>query len=277
MPASVPQDANVTTADCTLPDGRSLAYAIAGDPAGTPVVAHHGTPGSRLFAGLLADAAREAGVRLLVPDRPGYGYSTPPPEGWGWTDWPADFEALLNAESIDRAGVLGFSGGGPFTIAAAASDRAVRVGLVSALTPPAEGELATLARVPLALRALFRLSGGLARLVGPEIIVEQYTDRDVSEAVAEQVAVDFREALRQGARASARESRWAARRTLDSAGLDAPIRAWHGIEDTNTALAPLCALVMDVGGEVRTDDGDHLGTLLNRRWEALEWFAESGS
>ncbi|MFB6161403.1 MAG: alpha/beta fold hydrolase, partial [Haloferacaceae archaeon] len=141
MPTTDPT-ADLTTRTCSLPDGRTLAYAVAGDPDGAPVVAHHGTPGSRLFAALLAAAARETGVRLVVPDRPGYGRSDPPPDGWSWADWPAAFEALAAAESLDRVAALGFSGGGPFALAAGTRDRTTRVALVSALAPPTAGGLA---------------------------------------------------------------------------------------------------------------------------------------
>jgi hypothetical protein len=156
---------DTATAECVLPDGRTLAYATCGPTDGTPVVAHHGTPGSRLFADLLADAARDAGVRLLVPDRPGFGRSSAPHAGYGWTDWRDDLDALL------------------------------------------DDTLASLARVPLVLRALFRASNALARVRGPAAVVGQYTDRDVSESVAAAVADDFHEAFARGARATEREFR----------------------------------------------------------------------
>jgi len=63
-----------------LGDGRRLAYAEYGDPHGTPSLYFHGTPGSRLEAGMLDDAARREGVRLIGIDRPGYGYSDRDPK-----------------------------------------------------------------------------------------------------------------------------------------------------------------------------------------------------
>ncbi|RIK15619.1 MAG: hypothetical protein DCC50_07575, partial [Acidobacteria bacterium] len=44
-----------------------------GAPLGVPALYLHGTPGSRVEARLLADAARRAGVRLIGVDRPGFG------------------------------------------------------------------------------------------------------------------------------------------------------------------------------------------------------------
>jgi pimeloyl-ACP methyl ester carboxylesterase len=261
--------------DCTLSDGRTVAYAVAGDPDGPPVLVHHGTPGCRLFASLLADAACDVGVRLLVPDRPGYGRSSPPPTDWTWRDWRRDCDELLAAESVDSAASLGFSGGGPFAIATAASDRTTRVGLVSALVPPFEGGLATLARLPFALRLLFGLTDVVAQFGRPGLVVGQYTDRDVTASVAAAVAAEFHEALAQDARAPARENRLFAARRLDSRPA-VPLRAWHGTRDENTPLAPLQTFVRAAAGTVTTHDADHLGTLLDCRREALSWLAAGG-
>jgi pimeloyl-ACP methyl ester carboxylesterase len=70
-----------------LPDGRRLGHADFGDPEGAPLLHLHGTPGSRLdFATDRYDAAlREAGVRFIAVDRPGFGMSDPKP-GRGHAD-----------------------------------------------------------------------------------------------------------------------------------------------------------------------------------------------
>lgn len=258
------------TREHRLPDGRTVAYAVAGDPNGAPVLVHHGTPGSRLFAALLADAARDVGARLVVPDRPGYGRSSPPPAEWTWTDWRRDCDELLAAESVDTAASLGFSGGGPFAIATGASDRTTRVGLVSAVVPPTTGGFATLARLPFAIRLLFRLTDVAAHVGRSDLVVEQYTDREVDTAVAEAVAAEFHEALGTSARAPERENRLFATHGVDSTP-SVPLRAWHGRRDENTPLEPLRTFVRTADGTVTTHDADHLGTLLDRRREALTW------
>jgi pimeloyl-ACP methyl ester carboxylesterase len=279
MPSTTDTTAAVTSRECRLPDGRRLAYASAGDPDGTPVVVHHGTPGSRLFAALFADEARDVGVRLVVPDRPGYGRSTPPPAGWTWTDWPDDLAALLRAESTESAAVVGFSGGGPYALAAASADLVSRVGLLSAFVPAADAAFGRVARVPFVLGALFRISGLLARVVGPSVVVGQYTQRSVSDAVAAAVGADFAEALRQGVQAPVRELREFA--AVDgssdavSAARSVPVHAWHGTADTNAPLSPLRCTVRKLGGTVETVDADHLGTVLDCRREALRWVADA--
>lgn len=57
----------------TLPSGRTLAYAGWGDPGGFPVLYNTGGNSSRIEGKWLAAAAAVSGVRLIVPDRPGFG------------------------------------------------------------------------------------------------------------------------------------------------------------------------------------------------------------
>lgn len=255
----------------TLENGRTLAYTSSGAPDGTPVVAHHGTPGSRLFVSLLSDVAAAEGIQLIVPDRPGYGRSSPPPDDWTWWDWQVDLSELLDSMSIDRAAVMGFSGGGPFAFAAATSEWATRLGLVSTVVPPAENSLATLSKIPFALRLLFRVSGTIAAVAGPEAIVQQYTDRSVSDAISHVVAEDFHEAFRQDTRAVARENRSFASQTLDPEQTATPIRAWHGTQDENTPLAPVQVFINDTHGSLKTSETDHLGTLLDCSEDMFRW------
>jgi pimeloyl-ACP methyl ester carboxylesterase len=125
-----------------LPGGGSVAFREWGDPEGRPVVFLHGTPGSRLF--FPDPALRFApGVRVLTFDRPGYGRSTPP-------DVPSLAAVaeivgrLADHLGLDRFPVVGFSGGGPATLACGAllPDRVSRVSLVSSSGPIDELEAA---------------------------------------------------------------------------------------------------------------------------------------
>ncbi|CBX91550.1 predicted protein [Plenodomus lingam JN3] len=84
---------NSTSSILTLPSGRKLSYAQYGDPNGKPVFFFHGLPGSRLEGTYFDDLGKELGARIISPDRPGCGQSTPQP-GRGLLDWPKDVEAL---------------------------------------------------------------------------------------------------------------------------------------------------------------------------------------
>src|SRR5580692_9209281 len=101
------------------PDGRTLAVQEGGDPGGTPVLAHNGTPNSRqLYARHVADAGAR-GIRLISYDRPGYGGSSPQP-GRTVASAADDVRAICSALGISRLATWGVSGGGPHVLACAA-------------------------------------------------------------------------------------------------------------------------------------------------------------
>jgi pimeloyl-ACP methyl ester carboxylesterase len=103
-----------------LRDGRDLGHAEYGDPCGHPVFIFHGSPGSRLQRPPDASIASELGVRLITIDRPGYGLSDFQPHRT-LLDWPCDVAELADALHLDRFGVIGLSGGGPYVLACAYS------------------------------------------------------------------------------------------------------------------------------------------------------------
>jgi pimeloyl-ACP methyl ester carboxylesterase len=104
--------------ELTLADGRTLAYAEYCDRRGWPLVYLHGFPGSRLAGGVLDEAARTAGVRVVAPERPGLGRSSPQP-GRTLLDHASDVHALVEALGLRGFAVLGESGGGPYALALA--------------------------------------------------------------------------------------------------------------------------------------------------------------
>src|SRR5512143_1380988 len=128
-----------TSLTLRLPDGRRLSYAEFGDPRGLPVLAIHGTPGSRFMFSLTDQAARERGLRVIAPDRPGYGRS----EYRRHTSLmrsAEDFISLADALGLERLAVIGVSGGGPHAIAtvSAMPERVALLALVSPVGPVAE-------------------------------------------------------------------------------------------------------------------------------------------
>lgn len=120
----------------TLPDGRTLGYAECGPPDGHPLLFFHGFPASRLEITGLADAATKASLRVIGPDRPGFGVSTPQLDRQ-IIDWPADVTALLAHMGLERVAVLGGSGGGPYALACAAAipDSLSAVGVLAGAPP----------------------------------------------------------------------------------------------------------------------------------------------
>jgi pimeloyl-ACP methyl ester carboxylesterase len=158
-----------------LPDGRWLAYTEFGDPNGRPVLFFHGTPGYRGNPWATDAELASIGVRLVAPDRPGVGRSSPSPRR-RLLDWPEDVRHLADALGLDRFAVVGFSNGGPHA-AACAYRLGIRITvtvLVAPMppldTPAVRRQLGVpawyyplAARAPWALRALYAGLAALAR------------------------------------------------------------------------------------------------------------------
>src|SRR5262245_1967028 len=100
----------------TVGGGRKLAYTDIGDPNGACIFFFHGAPLSRLQLVSLDDRLAARGLRVVSPDRPGYGRSSPQPNR-STADWPADVAALADALAIRRFIVAGHSSGGPYAVA----------------------------------------------------------------------------------------------------------------------------------------------------------------
>ena len=103
----------------TLSDGRRIGFAEYGPAAGRPVLWFHGTPGARRQVPPSARAAAETeGVRIVALERPGVGASSPHRYD-AIADWAADVEECVDQLGIDRFGIVGLSGGGPYVLACA--------------------------------------------------------------------------------------------------------------------------------------------------------------
>jgi pimeloyl-ACP methyl ester carboxylesterase len=240
-----------------LPDGRRLAYMVYGDPSGTPVFLFHGTPGSRLA--FLEDdpVATELGIRLITPDRPGYGRSDFQP-GRTLLDWASDVAALADHLGIGRFAVAGASGGGPHTAACAylLPERVTGAALISSSSPMDAPDATlgmawgnrlglTLSRfAPWLVRAAMVLQAR-SILHAPEqflgALLEQLCESDrrvLSDPKQREMAVmHLQEAVRPGARGAAHEAVLVSRPWgFDLAEIRVPVHVWHGEAD---ALAPI--------------------------------------
>ena len=108
-------------------DGRDVAFAVWGDPAGFPVMAFHGTPGCRFNRWPDEELYRSVGMCLVTHDRAGYGRSTRR-RGRNVADDVDDVRLIADELGLEQFGVVGGSGGGPHSLACAAllPDRVVR-------------------------------------------------------------------------------------------------------------------------------------------------------
>jgi pimeloyl-ACP methyl ester carboxylesterase len=236
-----------------LPDGGRIGYAEYGDPRGLPVLALHGTPGSRLMFALADADARDRGLRLIAPERPGYGLSDR--RHWETLHGAAeDIRILADALGFDRFAVVGVSGGGPYGIAAAESmpERVLLLALVGPVGPIADyGSkmrmsrmhrliFGPLARSPFA-RSLFFF--GLRRLLrtAPEAAYRGLmarvppSDRDIlaGQDVKANLRAAVREGLRTGIEGAVQDVRlFSAPWRLSLAHIDVPAVLWQGSDDS---------------------------------------------
>lgn len=238
----------MTTGEIELRDGRSLAYDDIGDPRGHPVVHCHGTPSSRLELRHFDALFATAGVRVVVPDRPGIGESSPCAEPT-LAGWASDVAELADALELDRFVVSGLSGGGPYaaTCCALLGDRAVG-GMISGGDPDLgwpgarEGYVSLeleLVDAPDAEAALARCAEAIGTdgsgflesdaLEWPAPDLAMFAD----EAFADHLAAVVTEGFRQGIAGYVNDVRAKGRPwPFDPGAMAVPITIVHGAEDT---------------------------------------------
>lgn len=235
------------------PDGRTLVWVEQGDPAGQPVLYCHGFPSCGREARFADAAARAAGVRLIAPDRPGMGASTPQP-GRRIRDWPAEAQALQAHLGLAPLPVLGLSGGAPYALACAAlaPKHFGPVGCVGGLGPLATVEdargMSVVSRLSIRLArrrsrlqaAMFHTLGAVIRrqpkilfalLAGTAPPADRTVFRDRELRGTWQAAM--RHAMTNGAGGAIDELRlyvqpW----DVPLEQIDVPVTLWHGDQDT---------------------------------------------
>jgi pimeloyl-ACP methyl ester carboxylesterase len=91
-------------------NGRRIGFAEYGDRRGLPVLALHGTPGSRFMFALTDEGARQRRLRVIAPERPGYGLSEDHRQD-SLTEAAKDLEFLAGELKLTRFALIGVSGG----------------------------------------------------------------------------------------------------------------------------------------------------------------------
>jgi pimeloyl-ACP methyl ester carboxylesterase len=124
-----------------LQGGAVVAFQEYGDPNGLPVVFCHGWPSSCTMAQLTDEPARELGIRIISPDRPGISGSSLQPDR-KLADWPRVIQGVLDHLGIGEFRALAISGGAPYayTMAAAMPRRVRAIAIVCGAIPMAELE-----------------------------------------------------------------------------------------------------------------------------------------
>ena len=238
-----------------LADGSVLSYAEFGDPGGRPLLFFHGWPGSRLQARTIEGPARRRGLRVLAPDRPGIGLSTPAP-GASIAAWIRALSAWIDQLNLAPFYVLGVSGGGPDALACAAHmpRRIAAAGVCCGVPPPRVLEQSP--DLFWLYRLLRRIDRKAPRLLVSLMVVAHFymlrvplrwslrplslllprADRRALQHRGRltQVAASTREAFAGGAQAVIADARrlqqpWG----FDPGEIAIPVHFWHGARDRN--------------------------------------------
>lgn len=238
-----------------LANGRQLGYAECGDPGGTVLFYHHGWPSGRRQGELMDRLGRSYGLRIIAPDRPGIGLSEYHP-GRRLPDWPETLVELAAQVGAERFHLLGWSGGGPYVLAACAAlpERVLSTTVVCGAPPLAElGD----ARLFWVYRLLIRLRRHLPRLLGPVLglgarvaagaepdrpplswllhLLHEADRRVLADReVFRIVRAAMLDSLRRGAAAVTTDAEaylqpWG----FDPAAIELPVHFWHGKADRN--------------------------------------------
>jgi pimeloyl-ACP methyl ester carboxylesterase len=277
-------------------DGRVMRVRDAGDPDGAVVMYFHGTPSSRLDICFGDSIAAGRGVRLVSFDRPGYGGSAAAP--FGLASIATDAHAIADELGIARFATLGWSGGGPFALAAASvgASRVIRAGVAAGAGPDQEvpgalerldsndrAALGLLLADPVAAAPAFaagleplvelsRVAGNAELLAAFEDLMsardkELLGDPRFTAALADTV----RESLRQGSSGYAWDNVSIGTWDIDLSAIRCPVLLWHGSDDQSNppvnarwlAEHLLRAQLVMLDGEGHLVVYEHLGEMLD--------------
>ncbi len=224
----------------SLPDGRRLGYVEWGRADGPVVVLCH--PATRVVQPGWG-AAEAAGVRIVLPDRPGLGSSTFQ-EGRSILGWPADIDALTSHLGVARFSVAGVSACTPYALACGLllGHRVEVVGVIAGTVPANDDERRGIPALAIDDRdaALEAIEARLRAAGGPEAAGRRSAERPEPDGslyrrpdVQAALAAASREARRQGTRGVAYDQllgmlSWG----FGLADLARPCLWWHGAADS---------------------------------------------
>jgi pimeloyl-ACP methyl ester carboxylesterase len=238
-----------------LQGGAVVAFQEYGDADGVPVIFCHGWPSSCTMAQLTDEPARELGVRIISPDRPGISGSSLQPDR-KLSDWPRVIEGVLDHLGIGEFRALAISGGAPYAYATAATmpQRVRAIAIVCGAIPMAELEdgsgllplyrwmLALYRSRPQLLRRLFSMARPLLALRPPVrfrplflkmLMLRPCDAESLRDAAAfEAIFESQRRAWRGSAEGVMADAQiFALPWGFSLEDIHVPVRLWHGIQD----------------------------------------------
>jgi pimeloyl-ACP methyl ester carboxylesterase len=238
-----------------LGNERVLAFEEYGDEKGVPVIFCHGWPSSRSMGQLTDRPARDLGIRVISPDRPGISGSSLQDDR-RLLDWPVVVHRLADDLGIGRFRMLAISGGAPYAYATAHAmpERVRAIAIVSGaislvdlanhkgLLPLYRWMLALYRTQPQLLRRLFQLVRPILSLRPPvrlrplilKMLMLQPSDAESlrDSAAFEAIFESQRRAWRGGAQGVMADAQiYAQPWGFPLEEVRVPVRLWHGKQD----------------------------------------------
>ncbi|HKO87195.1 MAG TPA: alpha/beta hydrolase [Burkholderiales bacterium] len=247
QPRELENDTHLTV----LKDWRQISYAAHGPADGRAIFVFHDLPGSRMQQHPDRRIPFEYGVRLIHPDRPGFGMSTPKLQR-SFVDWACDIYELAHTLGIHSFAIAAIGGSAPYALACAAMlpERVSKVAIASTYVPPdllqglgswrLRAKLMLSRRAPASLRALlkkdsFRATHDCYHYLHRwerQLALCDSSLLDSVPGLRAQYEQDAREAFRQSTRGVRAELRLLAYPwQIDFSQIRSELRFWHGRED----------------------------------------------
>lgn len=267
-----------------LPDGRTLAFREYGDPDGYPVVNNHGGLVCGLDISSADGAAKELGLRIISPDRPGVGDSSREP-GRRTGDWSADVAVLLDHLGIAECGAFGWSLGSEYALALGATGVAKRVVVVGGMLPLTRDRLGRINHTDRLIAALSQKRPELARA----LFVTMRSAAGLTHAITSRLSSNEDRAVVRNLTDFPQWMRHALQQPhgmveeylvmcrpwgFDATAVNCPVDVWHGVDDGYVPLEMGLELAAALPHATLHEVSDAGHFLAYRRWaEVLAPFA----
>ena len=240
-----------------LPDGRQLCFAEYGAPKGQPIFVFHGNPNSRLLWGVIPGSPFLPNVRLIAPDRPGFGQTDFKKDITTLQNWPNDITALADSLGIKKFAVFGPSGGGPYALSCAwkIPERLTSVGIFASVGPfipetdkniaaPVRMMWAKAPKLPGLFKLQMKLFAWLARKYPKlyiKMVLKEFSETDRKDYerlnIAELIQVDRNEGYRQGGIGTWYDAMIPANWPIPLNEIKTKVYLWQGEEDISVPLS----------------------------------------
>lgn len=270
----------------TLRDGRLLGYADTGPRSGTAVFVMHPSTGSRLHHHPDKTIIYENKLRLITPDRPGFGLSDPNPAA-SIRDFADDLCELADNLGLDKFVLLSYGGGAPYALACSVklSHRVLQTILISPVSPFGDKSLFSTNKLLAKLAQHFpRAAHPVLKFMTRSLLIDparyykqvygHACESDVAgfsqPEVTDGILLAMREGMRQGSTALSNELHLISRDWgIDFSRVTQPISIWHGTLDQHVPIDLVRQLHNTLGNTTLTEIKEHGHLVIYYCWRDI--------